>query len=164
MRLESVQDSHVLDGFVCAEKPLTDWLRRHAKENQRRGLSRTFLLIDDLGEVVGYFSLVMSGVAVPDLPRRFGRGLPDVEIGAVLLARLAVHVERQGQGLGRDMLVAAVERSIQAAEHVSARFLVVDPINETAREFYAHFGFADVGDIGGRMYARLDQLAEALGG
>lgn len=55
-------------------------LQAHALENQRRNLSRTFVLVDDAGAVIGYYSLAMGGVVKDDLPRRLGRGfapLPD---------------------------------------------------------------------------------------
>jgi len=75
------------------------------------------------------------------LPARYGRGLPKFDIGMVLLARFAIADERQGQGLGRDLLIEAIERAADAGTHVAARFIAVDPIDEAARAFYAKFGF-----------------------
>jgi len=40
--------------------------------------------------------------------------------------------ERQGQGLGRDLLIEAIERAADAGTHVAARFIAVDPIDEAA--------------------------------
>lgn len=165
MRVERLADHHDLGGFQCGVKELDNWLRTHALDNQRRDLSRTFVLVDDVGEVVGYYSLTMGGVRREALPARYGRGLLRYDIGMVLLARLAVAHGRQGQGLGRDLLVEAIERASAAGQHAAARFIAVDPIDENARSFYAAFGFLPVpGDPDGRMYLRIDEALAALGG
>lgn len=158
MRLERLADRHDLATFECGTKALDDWLRNHARENAVRNLSRTFVLVDDGDVVVGYYTLSMGGVNRESLPRKLGRGLPVYEIGMVLLARLAITREYQGQGHGRDLLVAAVEEAAAAGQHAAARFIAVDPIDENARRFYAKFGFLDIrGDAGERMFMRIDR-------
>lgn len=152
-----------LGPFECGVKPVDDWLRHHALDNQARNLSRTFVLVGEYGEVTGYDSLTMGGVQRDELPPRYGRGLPRYEFGMVLLARLAVHQDRQREGLGRDLLVEAIERAALAGEHAAARFIAVDPIDDNARAFYAAFGFKAVpGDQGGRMFLRIDEALAAL--
>jgi predicted N-acetyltransferase YhbS len=163
MQVERLGEEHDLLGFSCGNKSLDDWLRIHALENQRRNLSRTFVLIDNGGAVVGYYALSMGGVAKDDLPRNLGRGLPGYQIGMVLLARLAIDVRQQGEGLGRDLLVDAIVHAAAAGQHAAARFIAVDPIDETARRFYSRFGFKDIdGDQHGRMYMRIDDALESF--
>jgi GNAT superfamily N-acetyltransferase len=165
VRVERLGNHHEIGNFNCGVKDLDDWLRVHALDNQRRDLSRTFLLLDDADRVVGYYALTMGGVRKESLPTRYGRGLPRFDIGMVLLARFAIAYERQGQGLGRDLLIEAIERAADAGTHVAARFIAVDPIDETAHAFYAKFGFRQVeGDVAGRMYLRIDEALAALGG
>lgn len=165
MRVERLGDHHEVGKFSCGVKDLDDWLRVHALDNQRRDLSRTFLLLDDGDYVVGYYALTMGGVRKEALPTRYGRGLPKFDIGMVLLARFAIAGERQGQGLGRDLLIEAIEKAADAGTYVAARSIAVDPIDEAARAFYAKFGFRQVeGDVGGRMYLRIDEALAAFGG
>jgi len=165
VRVERLGSEHDLSRFDCGVKPLNDWPRAHALENQRRDLSRTFVLVDDSGEVIGYYSLTMGGVRKAALPPRYGRGLPGYEIGMVLLARLAIARSHHGEGLGRDLLIEAIERAATAGQHAAARFIAVDPIDEHARTFYEVFGFKPVGgDDGGRMYLRIDEALAALEG
>jgi GNAT superfamily N-acetyltransferase len=157
MRVERLDEAHDLSRFSCGVKPLDDWLRLHASENQRRNLSRTFVLLDDDGAVIGYYALTMGGVVKDDLPRRIGRGLPGYQIGMVLLARLAVDAGHQGEGLGRDLLVDAIAHAAAAGQHAAARFIAVDPIDESAQRFYRRFGFVAIdGDEHGRMLIRID--------
>ncbi len=158
MKVERLSAAHRLDGFSCGNKTLDDWLRNHAIQNQDRNLSRTFVLVDDADEVIGYYSLTMGGVATTSLPKRYGRGLPSYEISMVLLARLAVRADRHSQGFGRDLMLDAIRSAAVAGDHAAARFIAVDPIDVAARNFYARFGFRDVeGDQGGRMSIRLDE-------
>jgi GNAT superfamily N-acetyltransferase len=158
MRVERLGASHQVNHFSCGVKALDDWLKSHALENQVRNLSRTFVLVDDADAVIGYYALSMGGVSRDDLPRRLGRGLPTYEIGMVLLARLAIAEAHHGEGLGRDLLVDAIAQAVVAGEHAAARFIAVDPIDESARAFYSHFGFIDIqGDEGDRMFIRIDE-------
>jgi GNAT superfamily N-acetyltransferase len=164
VRVERLGSDHDLSRFDCGTKSLNDWPRVYALDNQRRNLSRTFVLVDDLGGVVGYYSLTMGGVRREALPARYGRGLPRYEIGMVLLVRLAITEDRHGQGLGRDLLIEAIERAAAAGQHAAARFITVDPIDSNATAFYAAFGFKPVeGDESGRMYLRIDEAIAGLG-
>lgn len=163
MQVEPIAGHHDVTGFDCGVKVLDDWLRAYALENQRRDLSRTFVLVDDAGAVIGYYALTMGGVGRQDLPPRYGRGLPGYDIGMVLLARLAVAQGHQGEGLGRDLLSEAIKQAAQAGQHAAARFIAVDPVDENARSFYANFGFMAVGgDVGGRMYLRINEALASL--
>jgi GNAT superfamily N-acetyltransferase len=156
MRVERLTEAHDLSGFASGVKPLDDWLRLHALENQQRDLSRTFVLVDDAEVVIGYYALTMGGVVKEELPRRLGRGLPGYQIGMVLLARLAVDARRQGEGLGRDLMIDAITHAAAAGQHAAARLIAVDPIDESARRFYRRFGFRDIeGDEHGRMFIRV---------
>ena len=163
MRVERLSDHHQLGSFTCGVKALDDWLRDHALENQRRDLSRTFVLLDDGDRIVGYYALTMGGVRREALPQRYGRVLLPYEIGMVLLARFAIADDHQGQGLGRDLLIEVIERAADAGTRVAARFIAVDPIDENARAFYDKFAFKQIqGDAGGRMYLRIDDALAAL--
>jgi GNAT superfamily N-acetyltransferase len=63
------------------------------------------------------------------------------QIPAVILGRLAIDQQWQGKGLGKALLLDAVQRSIRAAQEVSARLLIVHAISQAASEFYLHHGF-----------------------
>ncbi|MGI8751815.1 MAG: GNAT family N-acetyltransferase [Acidimicrobiales bacterium] len=163
MRVERLGAHHDLEQFSCGNKALDTWLRSFALQNQERNLSRTFVLVDDGDEVIGYYSLTMGGVKSEALPGKYRRGLPDYDIGMVLLGRLAVNGGHHGQGIGRDLMIDAIRSAAQAGAHVAARFISVDPIDEAARAFYKKFGFKEVpGDSAGRMFLRLDAAMALL--
>jgi len=61
-----------------------------------------------------------------------------------MLARLALDRSLHGQGLGGALLADAMARVIDAIEIVTARFVLVDAIDELAAGFYTHHGFRPV--------------------
>ena len=163
MRVELLSVNHSVTLFESGVKSLDGWLHRHGLENQRRNLSRVFVLLSDSNEVLGYYSLTMGGVRKSNVPRNYARGLPLIDIGMVLVGRLAVKRTHQGQGIGRDLLVDAIIWATHAGEQAAAKFICVDPIDDGARTFYKHFGFRDIeGDEHGRMYLSIADAQAAL--
>ncbi|MGH8908654.1 MAG: GNAT family N-acetyltransferase [Egibacteraceae bacterium] len=161
MRIERLDERHDRSRFACGVAALDGWFREHALTAQKQDTARTFVLIDDLDQPVGYYSLTMGSVTREEAPRRLVRGLPAYPVPVVLLARLAIDQKWQGQGLGISLLYEAVHRAMLAAEHAAARLIAVDPIDGHARAFYARWGFRAVeGDTGGRLFVRTrDALA-----
>lgn len=162
MHIERLHEQHKVHGFFSGNTQLDYWLQNYAVENQARDISRTFVLVDD-EEIVGYYSLTMGGLRAEQLPAQLGRGLPQIEIGMVLIGRLAIGSIYQRQGYGRDILIDAISRAVHAGSQVAARFIAVDPIDDSARHFYSHFGFMTIhGDEFKRMFLRMDEALSAL--
>ena len=59
----------------------------------------------------------------------------------LLLARLAVDLSTQGKGLGKFLLLNALERCLRVAREVSFRAVEVEAIDAAAAAFYVRFGF-----------------------
>ncbi len=130
--------SHDLSAFDCGEPTLNDWLRRRAPQNQASGASRTFVCCEG-NAVVGYYALAASAVAPAAAPGRFRRNMPD-PIPVVVLARLAVAISHQEQGLGRALFQDAARRALFAAEAIGVRGLIVHALSDNARAFYQQLG------------------------
>jgi GNAT superfamily N-acetyltransferase len=136
---EPLAEHHDLGDFRSDEAPLGDWLKRRARANQVSGASRTYVVHEEK-RVVGYYALASGVVAVESAPGRFRRNMPE-PIPVVVLARLAVHGEWQGQGIGRGLFRDAASRVAQAAEVIGIRGIVVHAISEDAKKFYVALGF-----------------------
>jgi GNAT superfamily N-acetyltransferase len=59
----------------------------------------------------------------------------------VILGRLAIDQEYQGQGLGRALLRDAILRILQAADIIGVRAILVHALSEEAKRFYEECGF-----------------------
>ena len=62
-------------------------------------------------------------------------------IPAIVLGRLAVDAQYQGQGIGGGLLQDAILRALSAANQVAVRVLLCHAIDDNAREFYLRHGF-----------------------
>lgn len=139
---EPLSSRHAFDAFDCGNEALNRFLKNHALVNQAAGATRTYVVCRPAGSVVGYYSLCTGAVEAAAAPTRIGKGLARHPIPVLLLARLAVAKDAQGQGLGKALLKDALLRVAQAADIVGVRALLVHAKDEAAAAWYAKFGFA----------------------
>jgi GNAT superfamily N-acetyltransferase len=137
---EALAGHHRLEGFDCGKPSLNDWLHRYARQSQSSGSAKTFVVADNVS-IAGYFSLTVGQVDTLDAPERFRHGMGQYPLPVVLLARLAVSVHYQGQGLGIGLLQDAIRRTLLISDHAGIRALLTHPIDEDAARFYRKFGF-----------------------
>ncbi len=136
---EPLAGHHDLSGFESGEPLLDEWLRRRAAGNQASGASRSFVACD--GDVVrGFYCLSAGAVALAAAPGRIRRNMPE-PIPVIVLGRLAVDRAWHGQGVGRALLRDAARRAVQVSEVLGVRALMVQAMNDGARQFYAACGF-----------------------
>jgi GNAT superfamily N-acetyltransferase len=171
VRFELLSDRHRVDNFSCGEPTLDRWLRDHAHVNQRRGLSRTFVAVNDadgnpVGEevVAGYVTLVATAVEVERLPSRDRRGLVGLDqVGAALIARLARDQRHRKRQLGAWLLQQALYRVIEADQHLAIRVVAVDALNERAADWYAEWGFKPLpGGPANRLWLPMKRVRASL--
>ena len=156
---ESLQPAHEVSSFACGKPELDHWLKHSALHAQSNRTARTFVWHRGDGIVRAYFSLAATVARREDLPKRVGRGSPDV-MPAVLLARLALETSLHGQRLGASLLVDALQRVVAATGSVAARMLIVDAIDEEAATFYERHGFTRAGPL--RLCQKISDVAAAV--
>lgn len=137
---ESLGSQHRLEGFDCGKAALNDWLVRHAHQAQGSGSAKTFVVSDD-DRVAGYFSLTVGQIDTLDAPERISKGMGRYPLPVVILARLAVSLRDQGQGIGLGLLQDAIRRTLLIAEQAGIRAMLTHPIDDDAARFYIRFGF-----------------------
>ena len=133
-------EAHRLDTFRCSEPDLEFWLKQRARRNQWEGASRTFVVCAG-DELIGYYALAAGAVLHEKAPGSIRRNMPE-PIPVAVLGRLAVHLDWAGQGIGTGLLKDAILRTARLAEEMGIRALLCHAINEKARQFYLHHGFA----------------------
>jgi GNAT superfamily N-acetyltransferase len=131
---------HRLESFDCGKPALNDWLLRHARQAQASGSAKTFV-VTDAERVAGYFSLTVGQIDTLDAPERIRKGMGQYPIPVVILARLAVHQQDHGRGIGAGLLQDAIRRTLVIAEQAGIRALLTHPIDAEAAQFYTRFGF-----------------------
>lgn len=140
---EPLTPAHSLEAFASGTESLDVWLHRHARAAAGAGSARTYVVTDrtDDARVVGSVALAAGSIEPAAAPTRVRAGMPRHPIPVVLLARLAVDQQVQGQGLGAFLLADAMRRTLSASDAVGVRALLVHAIDARARAFYERFGF-----------------------
>jgi GNAT superfamily N-acetyltransferase len=140
MRIELLDPKrHNRDDFDCGVQALNRYLQQFANQDQKRGLSKIYVIAGDT-RIIGYYSLSAHSVSRENLP-------PSIPIGNyrdipfLLLGRLAVDKRFQGQGYGDAMIYHAFKTTKQLAEQVGILGMIVDAKDEKAVAFYLRFGF-----------------------
>lgn len=132
---------HDLADFRSGEESLDRWLRERALANMETAATRTYVVCPEGSlKVVGYYAVCMGQIFNKEVTGAMRRNMPG-QIPAVILARLAIDERWQGKGLGKALLLDAVQRSVRAAGEISARLLVVHAISPAAEAFYLRHGF-----------------------
>jgi GNAT superfamily N-acetyltransferase len=131
-------DSHDREAFDSGEPKPDEFSRRYARQNEAKGLSRTYVAVHP-GEsrVLGFYAVSSGAITFENVPER----LPKYPIPVAHLGRLAVDRSVRGQGLGEFLLVDALRRVTLVAEQLGIYAVEVWAKNELARNFYLKYGF-----------------------
>jgi GNAT superfamily N-acetyltransferase len=140
LRIEKLLRTHAVEAFTCGQPELDRFLIQHALQAQQANSSQTYVAVS-ADEVVGFYTMVAGEVRHADAPERVVKGMPRHPIPLLVLARLAVHTNAQGHGLGAGLLLDAFGRTLQVADLIGIRALAVHAKDEQAVAFYRHFGF-----------------------
>jgi len=160
---EPLTAAHDVKNFDCGKHALTEWLRRFALQSHQAGAARVYV-VHRAGRVVGYYALAAGSVEPEEAPERVKKGLARQPIPVILLARLAVDVSEQRQGLGAALLKDALRRITSAADEIGARAVLVHAKDDEAKDFYRHFDFEASPTDPLHLFLRMKDLRAILWG
>lgn len=113
--MEKLHRTHAVEEFTCGQPELDRFLIHHALQAQQVNSSQTYVGLSG-DKIIGYCTIVAGEVRHADAPERITKGMPRHPIPLLVLARLAVHSEWQGRGIGAGLLLDALERTLQVAD------------------------------------------------
>lgn len=158
LRIEPLHDRHDRAGFRCGEPALDAYFATQAGQDMRKRVSTCFVLSNRDGAVIGFHTLVATGILLTDLPADLAKRLPRYpSVPATLMGRLAVGEAWHGKGFGQLLLMDAMKRALTS--QIATWSFVVDAKNEAARRFYQAHGFLDLGDAGRRLHLPMATVA-----
>jgi len=140
-----------------------DWLKTKALQNQKKRLSITKVLLDNGGAIAGYYTLATGQVDFSDLPTEMAKQLPRRMVPVAILAWLGVGADLQGQGFGRLLLAQALRDCHEAGKIFAFVAVILDCVNDAARDFYRHYDFKELPGCPYRLFLsarRLEVLME----
>ncbi|MES9897662.1 MAG: N-acetyltransferase [Sedimenticola sp.] len=163
LKIERLSKSHDRKGFDCGDHKLNEFLQKAARQHAERGISRTFVLIDNNSPqtILGYYTLMVCEVMPGEIsdPRlqRYPHPMP-----AAKLARLAICTDNQKNGFGQNILLNAMERSARISEDAGLVGMFVDAKDDKAAGYYIKFGFIPTENNHLVLYLPIATIRQAL--
>lgn len=137
---ELLNKAHDITSFDSGDESINKYLHS-ALKNQERNNARVFVICEPTtNNVIGYYTLSTGSVFREGAPRNIRQNSPD-NIPILLLGRMGVSKEWQGIGLGRDLVLNAVDKCKEIIESVAARALIAHALSEEIVVFYEKLGF-----------------------
>lgn len=130
---------HDRKSFDCGVEALNLYLQRVANQDQKRSLTKVYVLVDGK-RIIGYYTISAHSVVRDNLPDT-AKLASYKDIPFLLLGRLAVDKEFQGQGFGDTLIFHAFKATLSAAEKIGILGMIVDAKDEKAASYYEGFGF-----------------------
>jgi len=153
--IEQITSHHDRRSFDCGVEQLNSYLLKYSGQHERKGIGRTYVATRD-GEtrVLGYYTISGSGVAFDIVPDN----LPRHPVPVALVGRLAVDVTARRTRLGEMLLIHALRSAQRAARIVGIYAVVVNALDESARNFYPKYGFQELSDDQLHLYLPLKTI------
>ena len=154
--IEELNADHDRSAFSCGRPSLDEFIKQYAGQNQKTGVSRTFVAFKPGDKVVrGYYALSAGAVAFANLPEEQRKRLPRYPVPVAHLGRLAVDQSAQGRGLGSFLLIDALRRIQIAADSIGIHAIEVVAIDDSAKRFYLKYDFVELHDDPNHLYISL---------
>ena len=144
LELELLSKLHEKKEFSCGKELLDGYIRNQAKQDFVRDLSVCYVLNEiDTKRVVGYYTLSSNTIERSEFPEELAKKLPLSynNLPTILLGRLAVDQRDKGNGHGAFLLINALNKAVELSESLGILAVVVDPIDDDAKNFYFAYGF-----------------------
>lgn len=132
--------------FDCGVSALNSYLATQASQDEKRRVASCFIAVETAtSRIAGYYTLSAASIDLSDIPSPVAKKLPRYPtVPVIRLGRLAIALDRRGEGLGAALLWDAMERA--AKVEIGAFALLVDAKDENAARFYARHGFTTFAD------------------
>lgn len=145
VRIEPLAPHHDRRAFSCGVEALDQYLRRFARQHADANVSRSYVAVAGF-TVRGFYSLAMSGLRKENLPPKHLTRFPNFPLPVARLARLAVGLDHQRQGLGELLLADALQRCLRLSLEIGMIGVIVDAKDEHARGWYERYEFERLPD------------------
>jgi GNAT superfamily N-acetyltransferase len=143
--IEALASTHDRRTFSCGVEALDEYLRRFARPHADANVSRTYVAVEG-STVRGFCSLAMSGIRKENLPAKHVSRFPNFPLPVARLARLAVEIRHQRQGIGDLLLADALQRCLRLSVEIGMIGVIVDAKDERARGWYERYEFERLPD------------------
>ena len=155
--IEKLSSHHNRRDFDCGVEELNSYLQRYSGQHERKGMGRTYVATEKNDDRIrGYYTIASSAIAFDIVPEN----LPRHPVPVALIGRLAVDKTARRQRLGETLLIHALVSAHSAAKIVGIFAVVVDALDDSARNFYLKYGFNELIDDRLHLYLPMKTIAK----
>ena len=152
---------HDRSAFDCGTDVLNDYLKKRARQEQRKNYSTCYLALSAADEVAGFYTLSSSSINLDELPDKVRKKLPRYhDVPVARIGRLAVDQRCHGRGLGAALVADAIKRVVFSG--IGCFAVVVDAKDEQAISFYKHLGFDSLQDKTDVLYLSIATAKKSI--
>lgn len=127
--------------FSCGDEELDRFIQRYAKQNQKKGLSATYVITTpNSDKVIAFVSVSAGSIERASLPSNHQRPLPAYPLPILRLSRMGVSITLKGKGLGAQLLKHVFHIALTQRAQSGCVGIVVDA-KTNARSYYEQYGF-----------------------
>lgn len=162
--VEPLEKHHDRAAFSCGNEQLDRYLHLSATQDRKRNIAMPYVVVDrKQQQIIGYYTLSMSGINLEQLPLNIAKKLPKYPIvGVTLLGRLAVASDYRGSGWGKLLLMDGLYRSLSVSQTTASFAVVVDAIDDEAAKFYQRFEFQTFPDCPHKLFRTMANIAQTF--
>ena len=163
LKIEPLTKTHDRNEFDCGDQALNYFLKNIARQHMNKGLSKTFVLINENNSatIVAYMTLVVCEVLADDIPHQWKKKYPR-RIPAAKLAKPAVSFDKQRKGYGETLLIDAMQKTLNVSNSMGIAGLFVNAKHQQAKVYYHQFGFIGLPEQLDNMFIPLSTIAKSL--
>jgi len=146
-REEPIGKHHKRALFDCGQQDLNEFLAKYARQAHESSASKTYVAVDthDAATVLGFYTLCPAQIQFTDAPHAVRSSSAGKHpLGCFRLAKLAISKTMQGQGLGGQLLAAAIRRCLLVSAQVGGSFLLIDAKDAKAVMWYKSYGAMEI--------------------
>jgi len=148
--------------FTCGAKDIDKYLANDAWKQHSRGTHRvTYCHLTASSAPAGFFTLACVTEEIRKIKGAYHPFGGSDRFPCLQLVWLGVHSNLQGQKIGKLMLAQAIATFARVGEQIGLPHLVLIPISDEVKPFYAKLGFREY-DGGQRMFLPLESAIEAF--
>ncbi|WP_410472849.1 GNAT family N-acetyltransferase [Faucicola mancuniensis] len=133
---ELLNKQHDKASFDCGNPIINHYLQHMASQHAKKGIAQTHVLAD--GKVIKAF-YTLSNLHLDSREQRI-KGYPNL-IPAILIGRMGVSVDYQGQGLSKKLIAHALVKIRHLAVQTGIGFVVIDAKTDELVAYYERLGF-----------------------
>lgn len=153
-----------LGNFDCGVAELNDFIKQEAKECITKWLCAVRVLFDqESKQLLGFYSIAPASLEVRRLSvayqQKMGVQWP---IPCWIIGKLAVNQSYQHLGLGKIVLMGALESIVARSSKGEGALIIVDAKNKKVKKFYKHYDFTSLPNSGLRLILPIRHAKQML--